>query len=342
MPDIEDLLARRPNSNQNDSDSVPLMEVRTSSFVNVDSHPSSGTADRDQEEHSTPFQQQQLHYQQQFQQQRQRKHYNVQIPTLEHWPGVIARGLKTSVAYLQKVTRGRGHHLRRLFFFFCFLTLLIVWIAVPTRVQPFQDRDVWIRYFNHEEAIKIVLPYGQRVHVQDVKKHVMKELDNAFGVTHTLGNVKLLARERGWLRPDEIWKNGDWRFTSSSYMPIIAVEPRFELFRFLNSTLGCFSDAEAYSNNVFDIKFRPAFNDYRSLWRILSTLHDGGGYLINDDIRYLRVGFNDPLKDEPITESNNIWTPPKGTRDPPHFLQPSHAVSIVPFLEAWGDIEPDY
>lgn len=108
----------------------------------------------------------------------------------------------------------------------CTSAVMAIVFLVP-QLQPFRNRVVWIRYFNHEEAIKVNLPYGRNVHVQDVKKIAIKELDLGYSVKHALGNVRLLARygPHGSLEGDEIWDND--MYWSSPRHPIIAVEPRY-------------------------------------------------------------------------------------------------------------------
>ncbi|KAF9358435.1 hypothetical protein BGX26_001780 [Mortierella sp. AD094] len=164
-----------------------------------------------------------------------------------------------------------SRRISRILFFLLIVTLVITWIAIPKTLKPFHDRDVWIRYFNHEEAIKISLPYSRVVHVQDVKKVALKELDTGYRMTHVAGNVRLLSHS-GLLDAGEEWDNNSWRYMSWSSQPILMMSFGNELFQFLNDTLGCFSGAEAYNYNLYDVRFKPENNDYQSLARILNGL----------------------------------------------------------------------
>ncbi|KAF9106687.1 hypothetical protein BGX27_009052 [Mortierella sp. AM989] len=183
-----------------------------------------------------------------------------------------------------------GRRITRILYLLVLVAVVLTWIIIPNTLRPFQDRDIWIRYLTHEESIKITLPYSRIVHVHDVKKVAIKELELGFTGFHTIGNIKLLS-DSGWLRPDREWVNTDWAFKSSSHRPILAVDMGRELFMFLNETLGCFSERPLYGVN--DFKFVPENLDYSQLASILyhrSTLGDTF-YLSNDDIMYLRRGF---------------------------------------------------
>ncbi|KAF8946841.1 hypothetical protein BGZ46_005684, partial [Entomortierella lignicola] len=224
----------------------------------------------------------------------------------------------------------RNRRLARIIFFSVLAAFTIIWIfAVPNTLKPLHDRDIWIRYFNHEEAIKVTLPYRRVVHVHDVKKSVLKELDHGFYMQHFLTNVKLITSE-GLLRSDEVWDNNHGRFSSSAQQPILAVAPQNELFKFLNETLGCFSGADAYDGNVFNIKFLPD-NGYGQLASVLYKINNDNspGYwhqsVSNLDILYLRNGFNDPKKGE-ILPPYEDWTPPKRTR--PAYMDPLENITI--------------
>ncbi|KAF9957336.1 hypothetical protein BGZ72_001931 [Mortierella alpina] len=182
----------------------------------------------------------------------------------------------------------------------------MTWVLLPTTLKPFQNRDVWVRFFDHEEAVKIVLPYRQRIHVYDVKKIALKEMDAGY-TSHNPENVRLLSDVgNGLLRPDEVWDNA--LYHSSAYYPILAVETRYELFSYLNRTLGCFSDIRAFGNNIYEIKFQPQFNDYQPLSYVLHSIHRNT--VTNWQVQYLRRAFNDPLKD--VAHNNaEYWSRPK-------------------------------
>ncbi|KAG0246519.1 hypothetical protein B0O80DRAFT_500371 [Mortierella sp. GBAus27b] len=215
---------------------------------------------------------------------------------------------------------------RRLGRLLCLLiaaTIIVTILLLPARFQPFHERVAWIRYFNHEEAVKVVLPFGRNVHVQDVKKIAVKEMGLGAGSTQTLGNIRLLSpMTRNVLPGDMTWDSYiGW---SSPEIPIIAVEPRYELLKFLNETLGCFSGPEAYGGNIMDVKFLPQLDGYGPLITVLQTLLHGHGYsaynvdVYNRDIDYLRRGFDDPKKDEQL-DMNKEWAP-RRRLPPPRFV----------------------
>ncbi|KAF9358436.1 hypothetical protein BGX26_001781 [Mortierella sp. AD094] len=264
-------------------------------------------------------------------------HYNIAIPAIEHWLGLLVRVLKISTVYVVLTARrihegvrdvsapsgkyqnvptsangsssfqgnsfgGRRHsrnsggattcfsrRIGRILFFLLIVTLVTTWLTIPKTLKPFHNRDIWIRYFNHEEAMKVVMPYSRVVHVYDVKKATLKEFDLGYGISHAMANVKLISRY-GWLRSDEEWDNDGWKFESTSYMPILAVAPNRELLQFLNDTLGCFSGREVF-NRKMDIKFAPVGNDYMKLASILYKMNNPNNLFSNDEITYLRMGF---------------------------------------------------
>lgn len=98
-------------------------------------------------------------------------------------------------------------------------TLLITLLALPTRMNPFRSRVVWVRYYTHEESVKVELPFGKEVHVSDVKATAVKAL--AFGYEKPLGQVKLISpsQSRG-LRPGDEWEDYD----TTAWRPVIAAE----------------------------------------------------------------------------------------------------------------------
>ncbi|KAG0304589.1 hypothetical protein BGZ98_005307 [Dissophora globulifera] len=260
--------------------------------VNTDTH-HFGAPDEGREYPNT-FQQQHQNYQQQFQ---QRQHYNVWIPTIDQWPGLMGLSPSTSVAHQASLSAEFGQRrkhpspkrgfcyggrsfdrLGRLFLFLCATVLILTFIFTPRQVRSFQKRDVWIQYFTHDEAIKVVLPFGQSVHVMDVKKFALQEFQHGSNMESTIvGNVKLVTPHYGRLKPDEIWDNQEWKFQSSSESPILAIETRFR-------------------------RFMPKFDDYGHLARILKQIQhmiEGGAdewaevhQLTDQDITYLRQGFD--------------------------------------------------
>lgn len=100
--------------------------------------------------------------------------------------------------------------------FVLFITLL----ALPRRMNLFRSRVVWVRYYSHEEPVKIVLPFGRKVHVSDVKATAVQAM--AFGYDRPLGEVKLLS-PHGYqkLWPGEVW---DDHMETEARKPIIAVD----------------------------------------------------------------------------------------------------------------------
>ncbi|KAF9082370.1 hypothetical protein BGX23_012531 [Mortierella sp. AD031] len=332
MADADTLQTRKAHHADADSSTVPM----------VDSH-------SDTDQYPNPFR----HTQEPRQQ-----HYNVMIPTVDHWPALFLQGLQTSARYTlvglrqlhakiqeysanssgtyrvlpttnldsrphhqqqqqqrQSFTFGSkrqlkqgGHHvsctgrqLTRIFFVLVLVVITIVLLVLPHQLNPLEDRAVWIRYYNHEEAITIPLPYGRQVHVSDVKKTALKELHNGY-TSFTPGNVKLISRNRGALQPDNVWDNSDWAYQSSAYDPIIAVETRYELFLFLNSTLGCFSSAREFPGDVYSAKFKSSdWSSWRTLASVLHKIAHNIDYFEEHEIFKLREGFNDPKKNDPRT-----------------------------------------
>ncbi|KAK3817754.1 MAG: hypothetical protein J3Q66DRAFT_189979 [Benniella sp.] len=238
-----------------------------------------------------------------------------------------------------RVSFGKRRHLRagsgpsrwiskrrlgRLACLLCSIALLVTLFSLPKRLLPLRDRVVWVRYFNHEEPVMITLPYGKNLYVHEVKKIAMKELDMGYSTTHSLGNIRLLSVNTGKLWADQIWDNDQYEFSSGPYQPILAVDPRYELFKFLNDTLECFSGPEAFGNNLENIKFKP-WDNFQSLRRILSLLTSPSPWdsIHNRDITYLRAGFKDPLHQEYLYPEF-IWT----SRNKTELLRPTILVDF--------------
>ncbi|KAG0203802.1 hypothetical protein BGX28_004043 [Mortierella sp. GBA30] len=271
--------------------------------------------------------------QQQQQNHRQDQHYNIMIPTMDHWPALFVQYARKGISFVSKATKHLSHgyksvataasdendrasssssissssrtitfgskrqlkrashvvgcsgrRLGRILFVSCVVVLAVSWILLPKSMKPFHNRDVWVRFFDHEEPVKITLPYRHRIHVQDVKKIALKEMDFGYKTSHVLGNVRLLsATGSGWLKPDWEWDDKDWRYSSESNRPIIAIENRY----------GCFSDASAFKD-VFSIKFQPEYNEYQVLSDILWFIYEGSyRSILNRHIQYLRRGSFD-------------------------------------------------
>lgn len=107
------------------------------------------------------------------------------------------------------------------------LMMLVVWVALllvqlPQAMNPFQD-TLWVRYYNHEEAVKVALPLGRKVHVSDVKAAALTAISYGFGLK--LGQTKLLSAMTGEaLSPGAEWDNRKKMFRSSAEKPILAIE----------------------------------------------------------------------------------------------------------------------
>ncbi|KAF9988540.1 hypothetical protein BGZ75_009203 [Mortierella antarctica] len=299
----------------------------------------------------------------------QQQHYSIHIPTINHWPTLLIQHTRKGVSLIRKSIQrlrdnsyqsvpssddyhnpfhtsgfgGRkepGHSSscsgRRLSWVLILLSLLaltVTWVLLPTTLKPFQDRDVWVRFFDHEEPVKIVLPYSRKVHVYDVKKYALKEMDNGY-TSHNPDTVKLLAvHSAGLLRTDAVWDNNV--YFNSARDPIIAIETGLELFDHLNRTLGCFSDASAFGNDMFKIHFQPKFNDYQPLSNILNGIQYDVP-MVHWQIRYLRQAFNDPLKDAEHPD-HELWVRPKKDRRPQYWhVHPTYDAQDIPALP-WSE-----
>ncbi|KAG0088270.1 hypothetical protein BGZ93_010500, partial [Podila epicladia] len=164
------------------------------------------------------------------------------------------------------------------------VTLLITLLALPARMNPFRSRVVWVRYYTHEESVKVVLPFGKKVHVSDVKATAMQAM--AFGYQKPLGQVKLISRH-GEHHPGQEWEE----YGTNAWNPIIAVETNYELHEFLNSNLHCFT-----SHPSPNARFTSEYNDWGTLYNILDWINtDRIRFFIEPyHIQYLRKGFDDP------------------------------------------------
>ncbi|KAF9287554.1 hypothetical protein BGZ68_001651 [Mortierella alpina] len=310
-----------------------------------------------------------------FQQSEQRQytpqqHYNLQIPTINHWPALLIQHTRKGIKFVhesiqhtrkgirfvhesiqqlrnnsyrsvpstdhtrrfgsRRLSKEAGHssscssrRFNRILILLSLISLIMTWVLLPRTLDPFQNRDVWVRFFDHEDAVKVVLPYGRKVLVYDVKKNALKEMDNGY-TSHNPADVKLLEPFSGRLLiSDNVWDNGVY-FSSARY-PIIAIQTRFEMFDYLNRTLGCFSDISAFNNNVYEIKFQPPHEDYGPLFDVLEVLQRGSA-MKNEHIRYLRQAFSDPLKDAP-DDGYYYWERP---RPQPSYVQPAYPTQHIP------------
>ncbi|KAF9898264.1 hypothetical protein EC991_000378, partial [Linnemannia zychae] len=184
--------------------------------------PTTGSHSRT-DQYPNPFQQQHQHIGQGNggNHHQQQQHYNLMIPTVDHWPAIFLEGLKTSAQFavlgLQKAhakyqeyqasrsgsyqilpttnldthsypqqtsTRQTfrfgskrqqkgghqvtcsGRRLTRSVFFLVMMVTVLLFI-IPHRLNPLEDRAIWVRYYSHEEAIKITIPFGYKPHVSD-------------------------------------------------------------------------------------------------------------------------------------------------------------------------------
>ncbi|KAG0375591.1 hypothetical protein BGX24_008881 [Mortierella sp. AD032] len=335
MADADTLQTRKAHHTQDDNGAataVPMAE----SHSETDHYPN-------------PFQQQQQHHVGHGHAQHQRpQHYNVMIPTVDHWPAIFMNGLKVTANYTvlglqqahnkyqeyqasrsgsyqvlpttnfdthpypQQTSKRQtfsfgskrqqkgghqvtcsGRQITRSFFLLVLLITTIILLAIPHRLNPLEDRAIWIRYYNHEEAIKIMVPFGLKLHVSDVKQQALKELQSGFS-PFTPGNVKLLARYYGALLPDEVWDNSHDSFASSARHPILVVDTRYELFHFLDSALGCFATpSEYYQQNldIFSVTFSPGYSGYSTLAMILDKIANNDSTFDEREIFYLREAF---------------------------------------------------
>ncbi|KAG0271684.1 hypothetical protein BGZ95_000466 [Linnemannia exigua] len=378
MADADALQTRKAHHNQDDKGAATAVPM-------VESH--SGT-----DQYPNPFQQQQQHHVGHGHSHHQRQqHYNVMIPTVDHWPAIFMSGVKTTAHYIvlslqqvhnkfqeyqasrsssyqvlpttnidtrpypqQNSTRQpfrfgskrqqksghqvtcSGRQITRSFFLLILLVTTIVLLVIPHRLNPLEDRAIWIRYYNHEEAVKITVPYGLKLHVSDVKKTALKELQFGFS-NFKPGNVKLITMYGGALAPDQIWKNSRDEFKSTARYPILVVDTKYELFRFLDSALGCFATANEYSQDgrdLYSVSFSPDYRGYSVLAKILNAIANGDTLFQEWDIFYLREAFNDPKKTEPRT--GRMWRSGQFNRD--LYIAPNQ--SYIPHRTAIPVWEP--
>ncbi|KAF9139870.1 hypothetical protein BGX30_007367 [Mortierella sp. GBA39] len=326
--------------------------------------------------------------------QQQQQHYNVMIPTIDHWPAIFLDGLKTSaqLAVLglkqahtkwqeyqssrggsyqvlpttidslsqqntptrQMFTFGSkrqqkgghqfsvsGRRLTRLLFLLVLAVTTILLLVLPHRLNPLEDRAIWIRYYSHEEAIKIMVPYGIKLHVSDVKKAALKEMHQGFSTFGPAGTVKLISKGSGALAPDRVWNNRDWEFESSARHPILIVDTKYELFRFLESSLHCFAPQREYAQqrrDQFMVSFNPEHNDYATLARIINNIANDQKYFEEYEIFYLRNAFDDPRKNDPRTGQR--WKKSSGSRDI-YTLPDVGYIPHQPTRPVWSDIMED-
>ncbi|KAG0067458.1 hypothetical protein BGZ89_006038 [Linnemannia elongata] len=209
-----------------------------------------------------------------------------------------------------------GRRLTRLLFLLVLAVTTILLLVLPHRLNPLEDRAIWIRYYSHEEAIKIMVPYGIKLHVSDVKKAALTEMHQGFSSFGPAGTVKLISRNSGALAPDRVWNNRDWDFESSARHPILIVDTKYTLFQFLESSLRCFAQQREYTQQGRDpylVSFNPEHNDYTILAKIIDSIANNEEYFDENEIFYLRNAFDDPKKNDPRTGQR--WKKRSGSRD---------------------------
>ncbi|KAG0040904.1 hypothetical protein BGZ82_006777 [Podila clonocystis] len=177
------------------------------------------------------------------------------------------------------------------------LAVVVVWILfmlvqLPPTLNPFQE-TLWVRYYNHEEPVKVALPLGRKVHVSDVKVAAMTAMSYGFGTTP--GQTKLLSAMTGEaLLPGAEWDNDEKKFRSSAEKPILAINVNYGLYDFLDQQLGCFSK-EGRNIDIVGMRFLPPRDDWTMLVEVLQLLNQNNmRKIMRAHIRYLREGFNDP------------------------------------------------
>ncbi|KAF9966671.1 hypothetical protein BGZ70_001618 [Mortierella alpina] len=330
-------------------------------------------------EYANPFQQPQpLHRSQEH-------HYSIQIPTINHWPTLFTQYARKGARFIHENVQRLKYHsyhsipsrdnnhnpfrrssfgsrrffqkaghtsscsgrrFNRILILLGLYALIMTWAFLPALLRRPQDRNVWVRFFDHDEPVKVVLPPDRKMQVYDVKKHAIQEMDYRYS-SYNPETVRLLAAHSlGLLRPDDVWDNT--LYPNSARDPIIAIETGHELIDHLNQTLGCFSTSSAFYYDRFKSQFHPEFDDYQQLYNILQNMHDNRP-LQNWQIRYLRQAINDPLQDEALY-GPDFWVRPKNWYDQPSdyaqptaYAQPTyHAQDIesIPVPE-WNTLPPE-
>ncbi|KAG0018483.1 hypothetical protein BGZ81_010201 [Podila clonocystis] len=201
------------------------------------------------------------------------------------------------------------------------VTLLITLIALPRRMNPFRSRVVWVRYYSHEEPVKVALPFGTKVHVSDVKATAMKAM--AFGYERPLGQVTLISPGLfATLHPGKEWDDYD----TDAWSPIIATDTGHELHDFLQKNLNCFT-----SHPSDTTRFKPESDGWYILYDTLRYINeniDHSVWLRPHHIRYLRKGFNDPQAHAPIWDMNPFISKQRNSHM--GYDQPSYPSSTIP------------
>ncbi|GJJ70319.1 hypothetical protein EMPS_02668 [Entomortierella parvispora] len=202
-----------------------------------------------------------------------------------------------------------GRRLSQLLLLLGLAILIPIWVfMVPHTLKPYKNRDVWIRYLNHEEPIKIQVPLGRTIHVADMRIVAFTQLSQGYSYQQLeLGKLILVSDRFGRLPPDTEWRNWECKFGSSPERPILLIDPRYELYQFLNSNLRCLSDEGYYMGHNEPALFKPINNDWAPLANVLHTIRTYEQYGIDKafkarDILYLRQGFNDPKRKEKVLE----------------------------------------
>ncbi|KAG0282805.1 hypothetical protein BGZ96_012819 [Linnemannia gamsii] len=346
MADAETLQTRKGHTHSHTDDESTTVVPIVESHTGADQYPN-------------PFQQHVGQAHGRNHNQHQQQHYNVMIPTVDHWPAIFLDGLKTSAHFavfgLKQVhakwqqfqssrsggsyqvlpttnldTRSlnqqqpnthqtfsfgnkrqqkgghqfsvSGRRLTRLLFVLVLVVATIFLFVLPHRLNPLDDRAIWIRFYSHEEAIKITVPYGRKVHVSDIKQAALKEMHQGF-TSFAPGNVKLISRYtryNGALSPDEVWDNRHWAFESSARHPILVIDTKYDLFRFLDGALHCFASPQEYAQqgrDIYSVAFAPSNNMFTRLAGIIDNIANGKDMIFEDDIFYLREAFNERTED---------------------------------------------
>ncbi|KAF9280116.1 hypothetical protein BGZ74_002668 [Mortierella antarctica] len=214
------------------------------------------------------------------------------------------------------------------------LVIVVAWtvfllVQLPQTLNPFQE-TLWVRYYNHEEAVKVALPLGRKVHVSDVKAAAMTAMSYGYGTT--LGQTKLLSATTGEaLSPGAEWDNDKKTFRSSAEKPILAIEVNYGLYGFLDEQLGCFS-RDRQSIDITGMRFLPPRGDWTMLVEVLQLLNQNNvRKIMRAHIRYLRQGFNDPRARGPY-DMESIYSHRK---TPYSGYMPSHHNRTWDPMDSW-------